>query len=145
MPRFIVCPACRRHVRKTETLCPFCDAALADIVVRETRTVSGKGLSRAAILALVATGIEVTACDDDVRPPPLMFPLYGTAGVVLSSGGADAGGAWSFDTGGKGHGGASGAGGTSNAGGRQGSPTDGGFDAQPDDASRDAAARNDAD
>jgi hypothetical protein len=61
----VVCVGCGRHVRSSETACPFC---AADVTSTEThvakRAVSSEGLSRAAVFALVAAGVDLTACDD---------------------------------------------------------------------------------
>lgn len=56
-----VCPSCGRHVRSTETTCPFCDVALPDdfSVCGEPRAV-GRALTRAAFLLMSATAL--TAC-----------------------------------------------------------------------------------
>lgn len=73
------CPSCARHVRATESSCPFCAATLR--VVRpgsRALAVSARGLSRAALFALGS--VAAAACSDDVSsvpfygcPPPECF------------------------------------------------------------------------
>lgn len=60
------CPGCRRHVRQSETSCPFCsvelDLSVADPVLPRTR------LGRAALFAFGATlaaSVSTTACGSD--------------------------------------------------------------------------------
>ena len=77
MSFLVPCPACARHIRGSETSCPFCDATthgLIDSAPREPPR-GGRSLSRAALaLASIAA---VTACGKtsspaDGGPPPTM-------------------------------------------------------------------------
>lgn len=52
------CPSCRRHVRVRETQCPFCAAALPQLVARNVV------LPRLGRAALVAAAMAATACRD---------------------------------------------------------------------------------
>ncbi len=67
------CPRCHRHVRITETSCPFCAHALADaftnVVARAAPRVR---LGRAATFAfgMLALG----GCDEEGRRPPVDAP-----------------------------------------------------------------------
>ena len=56
------CPSCSRHVRSSETSCPFCKAALAPEALA-ARTVPGTAnrLSRAAAFAFTAS-VTVVGC-----------------------------------------------------------------------------------
>ena len=56
------CPACSRHVRVTETACPFCGGALADSFRAQTAPVPlTVRLSRAALLALGTGTLSLAA------------------------------------------------------------------------------------
>ena len=70
------CPGCSRHVKVTETACPFCGIAvsLLDRVAPEA-TSSGKRLGRAALLAIgAATAI---ACETPKAEPNGPAAVYG--------------------------------------------------------------------
>jgi hypothetical protein len=88
----VPCRACDRHVRSTEPACPFCGAAIENVVVARARPRANT--SRAAILAfsssvLLACGGEgggETATDDHAsagderegsRPDPTDGPRTG--------------------------------------------------------------------
>jgi hypothetical protein len=98
----VVCPACGRHIRSGETACPFCAADVTGIAMRcAKRTVSGEGLSRAALLALVAAGVDVTGCSTTPQadygapcaPPGCIWPGgFGGGDAGTSSGGYSTGG-----------------------------------------------------
>ena len=64
------CPTCERHVRDSETACPFCDAALPAHV---SMTAATRRLGRAAAFvtgaALVAGAVAGTSgCGDKPKP-----------------------------------------------------------------------------
>lgn len=84
--RLISCPSCDRHVRATESACPFCDAPM--IAVAEPARRAAPGLTRAAIL--FASAAAVAACGpggdsaadaSDVTAAPEVVALYGPAPV----------------------------------------------------------------
>lgn len=62
------CPACRRHIRSTETTCPFCDATTTDAFraqVSPRRPIARLG--RAALFTVATTGAiaAAVACSSD--------------------------------------------------------------------------------
>ena len=75
MNQLAPCPHCKRHVRVTESTCPFCDASVGTALAARARpSVSTRGLSRASILALGAsmaaalgTGL-LEGCADEPDP-----------------------------------------------------------------------------
>jgi len=58
--RFVACPACSRHVRAGDAVCPFCGAAAPTPAPR--RLLGGR-LSRAALGAAGAVGATVALAD----------------------------------------------------------------------------------
>lgn len=92
MSHLRACQSCARHVRATETDCPFCSEALpaAGPAPRAPR----QRLSRAKVLAFgvaVATSVAVGGSDgdgggdSDAGPPDagLVVPPYGTPSAEL--------------------------------------------------------------
>jgi hypothetical protein len=94
--RLLACPSCARHVRVTESACPFCAASLPEaFAAAPAPRAPTKRLSRAALYAFGATSITVAAAcssgsgtpagDTDGStadaPPdsPSAMPLYGAA------------------------------------------------------------------
>jgi hypothetical protein len=82
-----VCPSCGRHVRSSETTCPFCDVALPDDfgVCGEPRA-TGRPLTRAAFILMSATAL--TACGKSAAPGGGETPgggaeIYGPPPVVV--------------------------------------------------------------
>lgn len=69
MAHLLPCPSCARHVRASETACPFCEAVLAD-TSPVSMSASAARLGRAAIFvagtALVATA--ATGCGPKKNP-----------------------------------------------------------------------------
>jgi hypothetical protein len=63
MRPLVLCQACRRHVKVSETSCPFCDAA---VIVERQGTQRARGLpgGRAALF-LAGTALAATGCADD--------------------------------------------------------------------------------
>jgi hypothetical protein len=62
------CPACQRHVRTDERVCPFCAAEIADAMARAPKRAQPvQRLGRAALLSfgLSAGAAALTGCDDD--------------------------------------------------------------------------------
>ena len=66
--RLLPCPSCTRHVRASETACPFCAAALVARVTSTPARSPNKRLSRAALFALGASAAAVAACSGSVTP-----------------------------------------------------------------------------
>ncbi len=69
------CPACDRHVRHTESACPFCAAALTPDVPEAPR-VDGPRLSRSAMLLLGSAALAEACRQPQVAavygaPPPI--------------------------------------------------------------------------
>lgn len=86
------CPDCHRHVRTTESACPFCGVVLdatwasgAKALVR--RVPAGARLSRAALFAAGALAIAPTACGGDTEDSDA---TGGAASGGAATGGADA-------------------------------------------------------
>lgn len=69
------CPACSRHVRASEPSCPFCARQLdgAFRSVSSPRPPTGH-LARAALFALGAGGLTVSACSSDAVIVPYGQP-----------------------------------------------------------------------
>ncbi len=89
MNSFLPCPQCRRHVRASESACPFCAAPTPDRVgpaPRVDAVVTGR-YARAAILFM---GAATSACSGSGEPTPV--PFYGPA-VVDAGSEHDSGGA----------------------------------------------------
>ena len=81
----VQCPACDRHVRASESACPFCGAEhIPEAPSR--RTVAGR-VGRAAIFALGAS-MSLAACGETTMPPA---PAYGTPPADAGPGDTDAG------------------------------------------------------
>jgi hypothetical protein len=55
------CPSCRRHVRRDQTRCPFCDAVISFEGVPERAPLRGR-LCRAAIAGLAAAAATTAGC-----------------------------------------------------------------------------------
>ncbi len=60
------CPACKRHVRTEERVCPFCAADIASTMARAPkRAMPGQRLGRAALMSFGITAAALTGCEDD--------------------------------------------------------------------------------
>jgi hypothetical protein len=138
----VPCPECARHVRASETSCPFCRASLdasrvSDPLLPTERLgraslLGFQGLVRAGLVA--ATSSALLACSD-VEGGAAPVPPYGlpAVGGTTSSGGSGVGGAGgSTDNGGTagetfaGEGGAAGEAGAAGEGGAAGEAGAGG-------------------
>ena len=101
MAQLLPCPSCSRHVRRTESGCPFCGGALA-FAEEPTRAMPTQRLGRAATFAFgAAVATTLSACAGNPvplygAPPPDtgtaqqdggVAPLYGAP----SDAGTDAG------------------------------------------------------
>jgi hypothetical protein len=66
------CPHCHRHVKVSETACPFCTRSLADDFAHVAPRVAPRTrLGRAATFAFGLVAMSQGACSDDDRPPPV--------------------------------------------------------------------------
>lgn len=101
MTQLVPCPDCHRHVRKTETRCPFCAATVSLAHVPEPALPSRR-LGRAATFAFGATLVGATSLascsDDDPGPGTAIYggpPAAGAGGDSFEpgGGGSSAGGA----------------------------------------------------
>jgi hypothetical protein len=127
--RLVPCGGCKRHVRITAEVCPFCGTAIeiGEETVSAIAAVAGRPLTRAALIffgAALAAG-----CDEPVGVAEYGAPGVGGFGNASPDGGGGSGG-----TGGDGGaggtggalGGAGGTGGSSGSGGSGGSIGGGG-------------------
>jgi len=73
-----LCPACARHVRETETRCPFCDASVSFTPAARVNTGRLSRAAQMAFVAAIAIGCEETkppndptTANTDASPPPM--------------------------------------------------------------------------
>ena len=88
MSQLTPCPACSRHVRKTETQCPFCGAAVSLAHVPAPVLPSSR-LGRAATFAFgasIATATALVSCSADDGPGTA---VYGGPPVPSAGAGGD--------------------------------------------------------
>lgn len=80
------CPHCQRHLRVSESVCPFCAGSVSGrLVPKQSKPLPTRGLSRAGILALgaslAAAGALVEGCAEEPEPEPeddgRVVPVYG--------------------------------------------------------------------
>jgi len=94
MNHLVPCPECSRHVRVSETECPFCALPL-DLAGTPEPRLPRERLSRAATLAFGATLASATAlaaCSGTDAPVPIYgAPAGGSANSAGASGGENAG------------------------------------------------------
>lgn len=93
MSELTPCPECQRHVRKTETRCPFCGEAVS-LAHLPSPALPRRRLGRAATFAFGASVVGATAfvgCSDgsDVGAP---VAVYGAPPAGASTGGSFGGG-----------------------------------------------------
>jgi hypothetical protein len=117
MTHLVPCPSCERHLRASETTCPFCGSAV-DLSGLPPPALPNRRLSRAALVAFgatIAAGVAATSCGGDTDEPD-----------KGGSGGSAAGGGGAGGSGGNGSGGGSTGGNAgSSTGGSSGSSTGG--------------------
>ena len=133
MSQLTPCPECQRHVRKTETRCPFCGEAVSLTHV-PAPALPRKRLGRAATFAFGASVVGATAlvaCGGDDDDSGGTVPVYGAPAAGSSSfagndsnGGAGAGTAVYGAP-------AAGFGGNDEVGGAGGKPAEGGAGGKP--------------
>jgi hypothetical protein len=101
MNPLVPCPSCDRHVRATETACPFCDAALPTDLASRAVPAANRRLSRAAAFTFAASlavtsGALSSACGGVVEggngDPGGVQTMYGIAVVEDSGSPIDDGG-----------------------------------------------------
>jgi len=57
------CPECHRHIRRTEAVCPFCAAAVAEKIALTPRRLAPQArLGRAALVTFAAASVGTAAC-----------------------------------------------------------------------------------
>jgi hypothetical protein len=142
MPAYSPCPACQRHVRGHERVCPFCSVALSPACAPGTPCQAiPRGAKRATLIALSLGAVAAcSSMDDDTAVVPVYgapaAPVAGAGGTASNAGGTSSGGT---NAGGTDFGGSS-AGGTDNGGTSGAAGDDGSGDAGPDaDAASDAS------
>ena len=58
MPSLVVCAACSRHIRRNETACPFCNAAItSDVANAPERAMPTTRLGRVALFTFAAVSV----------------------------------------------------------------------------------------
>lgn len=69
-PTMRPCPACDRHVKTSDTSCPFCATALPDGFDAFAYPTTNKRMSRAAIAAFgaISASLALTACGASTSP-----------------------------------------------------------------------------
>ncbi len=84
--QFWPCPACSRHVKRGDALCPFCGAR-ASVDIGATRVLSGR-LSRAALFAAGTMGAAVatTGCSSPAYGGPIVYGHTKTEDASASDG-----------------------------------------------------------
>ncbi len=82
----VPCPACRRHVRRSEPACPFCHATLGSSTSIPERVRAPRRRSRAALYALAVASAGSTACGGVTSEASQGRPQQGAGGA--GSGGA---------------------------------------------------------
>lgn len=99
MNQLVPCPECSRHVRKSESACPFCGKALS-LAHLPPPLVPRRRLGRAATFAFGAGVVGATAliaCSDD-DDPGAPVPVYGAPAAGMANGGSAAAGSPSGGT-----------------------------------------------
>jgi hypothetical protein len=130
MSQLTPCPECQRHVRKTETRCPFCGEAVSLTHV-PAPALPRKRLGRAATFAFGASVVGATAlvaCGGDDDDSGASVPVYGAPAAGSSSfAGNDSNGGAGAGAGTAVYGApAAGFGGSDDVGGAGGKPAEGG-------------------
>ena len=83
----LLCPACARHVRESESACPFCGAHRVATASEEPALESSVRLSRAALVlagALAAAACDRRGVDTRIAQPYGAPPTPPTPDVVLA-------------------------------------------------------------
>src|SRR5262245_2836172 len=97
MATLVPCPGCARHVRASETTCPFCDSAIDAVPERVLAPMpNDRLLARAALTFAAVAATTLTACGKEPqdKPPPaptntgsdnLPAPAYGPPPMMLDA------------------------------------------------------------
>lgn len=84
MPSLIECASCHRHVRASDTACPFCEEALVAVPHRAPLVTARR------VAAIAMSAAALTACgDDDLGNAQ---PVYGAPDPTTTSTGGGMGG-----------------------------------------------------
>lgn len=87
---FVVCQGCQRHVRASESACPFCTTAIVASVVASETTVAGR-VTRAHVAGLVVGAVAVSSVLFGTACPAYGGPfLEDDASVPRDASGSDA-------------------------------------------------------
>jgi len=87
------CPTCQRHVRLSDTTCPFCATVLPVVVPAASSVEPAPRLGRIAVLAAGAAMMAgLAACDDPAQPKTGTGGAAATGGKGGSAGGSATGG-----------------------------------------------------
>src|SRR5690349_14903915 len=92
MSQLVPCPECQRHVRKTETRCPFCSASVSLAHV-PSPVLPSRRLGRAATFAFGASIVgaaAIVSCSDDEGDSRAIYggpPASGAGGEGSDQGG----------------------------------------------------------
>lgn len=91
MSALVTCSGCNRHVKSDETICPFCQVAMAPLASEPcTGRCARLSPARLAGAALVAAGAALlgAACESSQSAfPPYGLPPHYDAGTPFDSGG----------------------------------------------------------
>jgi hypothetical protein len=91
MRALVVCTSCKRHVKVSETLCPFCSAAVALEPRQGARSARGLPGGRAALF-LTGAVLAAPGCADEHEPDEgseMVAPPYGIS-IPADAGARDA-------------------------------------------------------
>jgi hypothetical protein len=90
MRSLILCQACNRHVKASETQCPFCSAAV--VLPRAPVAVRARGLPGGRAALFLAGTSLAPGCVEEPEPDEMVIPVYGAAiDPQRDAGAADAG------------------------------------------------------
>jgi hypothetical protein len=68
MNALVPCPACSRHLRRSETACPFCGTAVMEaMALVPERAMPTTRLGRSALFAFAAASVGAAGCGGDVN------------------------------------------------------------------------------
>lgn len=102
MSILVVCPSCHRHLRTSETACPFCGADVRRAVADAApRPMPRERLGRTAMLAFAAVNLGVAACGGDVAVPAPVDGSTNSGGAAETGGASSTGGVNSAGAGGR--------------------------------------------
>lgn len=86
MSSLVPCPKCTRHVRRSETACPFCGAGVTDAMARAPeRAMPTMRLGRSALFVFAAASVGAAGCGGDTGTDT---SKTGVKGDAATTGGA---------------------------------------------------------